>query len=189
LIARADLHSDLVGVLNRTTVQDARDVYAAIRLAAPGGLGEADEQDVRDEPTVTLLEAMTLAADRDGVAREYATAYETTFVTGVPALRRARNDGLGWDDTVVELFLTLLAAGPDTHIARRGGEALAREVSERARTVIGAGGVRTDEGRRAISSMDRDLRNPAHTANPGTTADLTAASLFVLFLEGRSIPL
>ncbi len=63
---------------------------AAIRLANPGGLGRAEEQDVAAEPTVTLLEAMRLAADRDGVAREYATAFETTFDSGVPALLKAR---------------------------------------------------------------------------------------------------
>ena len=41
--------------------------------ASPGGLGRAEAQDVADEPTMTLLEAMRLAADRDGIAREYAT--------------------------------------------------------------------------------------------------------------------
>jgi triphosphoribosyl-dephospho-CoA synthase len=186
-LAQGDLHSELVCLLNDTTVDDARDVYAAIRLAAPRGLGEADDQDVRNEPTVTLLEAMTLAADRDGVAREYQSRYQTTFRVGVPALGRARKDGLSWDDAVVELFLTLLAAHPDTHIARRGGVALAAEVSDQARGVIARGGVRSPEGRRAIEVMDRALRDPAHTANPGTTADLAAASVFVLLLEGGGV--
>ena len=57
-------------VLESTTVDDARDVYAAIRQAAPGGLGRAEAQDVANEPTVTLLDTMRLAADRDGIARE-----------------------------------------------------------------------------------------------------------------------
>ena len=77
-------------MLEATTVDDARDVYAAIRRAAPGGLGRAEAQDVADEPTMTLLDAMRLAADRDGIAREYATAFEVTFETGAPALDRAR---------------------------------------------------------------------------------------------------
>ena len=45
------------------------------------------------EPTVTLLEAMRLAAHRDGIAREYATAFETTFEIGAPALEQARATG------------------------------------------------------------------------------------------------
>jgi HEAT repeat protein len=53
-------------VLAATTVDDARDVYAAIRLAAPGGLGTVDDQDIADEPTQTLLDVMRLAAGRSG---------------------------------------------------------------------------------------------------------------------------
>jgi triphosphoribosyl-dephospho-CoA synthase len=170
--------------LGATTVHDAREAYAAIRLASPGGLGQADAQDVADEPTLTLLDVMRLAADRDGIAREYATGFETTFGTGVPALERARADGLSWDNAIVETFLTLLAAAPDTHVARRGGQALAADVSRRARTALAAGGVRSTTGLRAIDEMDRGLRDEQNTANPGTTADLTAAAIFVVLLQG-----
>jgi triphosphoribosyl-dephospho-CoA synthase len=178
------LRESLADVLNQTTVDDARDVFAAIRLASPGGLGEAAEQDVADEPTVTLLAAMQLAADHDGIAREYATAFATTFEVAVPALLRTRADGLSWDDGVVETFMTVLAAQPDTHIARRGGAELARDVSERAAEVMRAGGIRTDEGRRALGYFDHSLRDPRNTGNPGTTADVTAAALFVALLQG-----
>lgn len=178
------LRESLHDVLNRTTVDDARNVFAAIRLASPGGLGEAPDQDVADEPTVTLLEAMQLAADHDGIAREYATTFETTFEVAVPALLRARADGLSWDDVVVETFLTVLASQPDTHIGRRGGPELAVEVSQRAADVMRAGGIRTDEGRRALGYFDHSLRDPRNTGNPGTTADVTAAALFVALLQG-----
>ena len=86
---------------------------------------------MKDDPTVTLLEAMRLAAGRDGIANEYATGFEVTFATGAPALDRARRDGLCWDDAVVETFLTLLAARPDTHIARRGGRSAAQAKRQR----------------------------------------------------------
>ena len=178
------LRESLADVLRQTTVDDARDVFAAIRLASPGGLGNAPEQDVADEPTVTLLEAMQLAADHDGIAREYATTFATTFEVGVPALVRARVEGLSWDDAVVETFMTVLTAQPDTHIARRGGSELARDVSERAAEVMRAGGIRTDEGRRALGYFDHSLRDPRNMGNPGTTADVTAAALFVALLHG-----
>jgi triphosphoribosyl-dephospho-CoA synthase len=178
------LRRSLRGVLDATTVADARSVYEAIRLAAPGGLGRVAEQDVAQTPTVTLLEAMRLAAGRDGVAREYATAFETTFETGAPILHRARHDGLPWDEAVVETFLSLLARSKDTHVARRGGPAAAEEVSRRARESLAAGGVRSVAGRRAIQEMDDALRDSRHVANPGTTADLTAAAIFVVLLGG-----
>jgi triphosphoribosyl-dephospho-CoA synthase len=176
--------STLREVLESSTVDDARDVYAAIRLAAPGGLGRVDSQDVADEPTMTLLEVMQLAAGRDGIAREYVTAFETTFTLGGPALVRARRDGLNWDDAVVETFLSVLAAASDTHVARRSGAAVAAEVSQQAACAMAAGGVRSTAGRRAIEEMDLRMRDARHTANPGTAADLTAAAIFVVLLEG-----
>ena len=170
-------------VLDETTVEDAREVYAAIRLAAPGGLGRAESQDVASEPDRSLVDVMRLAADRDGIAREYATGFDTTFTIGAPAVARARRDGLEWNAAVVETYLTLLAAAPDTHIARRGGMQLADEVTQRAKAVMAAGGVRSAAGRVAIDEFDRALRDPKHTANPGTTADLTAAAIFVELLR------
>jgi len=178
------LRDSLRLVLDTTTVGDARDVYAAIRRASPGGLGQVGDQDVADEPTVTLVEAMRLAADRDAIAREYTTAYQTTFEAGAPALERARGDALEWDDAIVETFLTLLAAHEDTHIARRAGGSVASDVTDEARDVLVAGGVRTAAGRRALEEFDRRLRDERCRANPGTTADLTAAAVFVVLAGG-----
>ena len=188
--SRDALRAALRRVLEATTVADARDVYAAIRRAAPGGLGRSAEQDVAAEPTVTLLEAMRLAGSRDGVAREYASAFRATFEIGAPALDRARRDGLAWDDAVVETYLTLLAAAPDTHVARRAGAERAEAISRRAAAVLQAGGVRDERGRAAVAVFDGELRGAesggarSNLGNPGTTADLTAASIFVVLLDG-----
>jgi triphosphoribosyl-dephospho-CoA synthase len=179
-----ELRAGVTRVLAATTVEDAREAYAAIRLARPGGLGRAEVQDVGSDPTVTLRAAMELAAGRDRIAREYATSFEATFGVGAPALARARGEGLSWDDAVVETFLTLLASAPDTHVARRGGASLAADVSRRAEAVLAAGGVRSEAGRQAMDEMDAELRGPRNTANPGTTADLTAAAVFAVVLAG-----
>jgi triphosphoribosyl-dephospho-CoA synthase len=166
-----------------TTVADAAEVYTAIRRARPGGLGSAAAEDVAAAPSVTLREAMALAAERDSVAREYATGFDITFGIGAPALRAARSSGLDWTDAVVATYLRLLAAVPDTHIARKLGPAVAEAVSLRAREVEQAGGTRTEEGRRALVALDAELRGPTNSHNPGTTADLTCAALFVVILE------
>lgn len=180
----ASVRTRLQRVLDETTVDDAREVYHAIRVVSPGGLGSVDAEDVANEPTMSLLEVMRLASRRDGVAREYATGFDLTFETGAPALRQARRDGLSWDDAIVETFLTLLAAAPDTHIARRAGEAKASEVSGLARVALYEGSVRTTAGLAAIDELDRDLRDAFNTQNPGTTADVTAATVFVVLLDG-----
>jgi triphosphoribosyl-dephospho-CoA synthase len=178
------LRTALARVLDEATVGDARDVYAAIRRAAPGGLGSTEAQDVAGEPTVGLRDAMRLAAARDGIAREYDTAFATTFEVGAPALARARADGLSWADAVVETYLALLAAAPDTHVARRAGVARAERITLEAVAVVHAGGVRTESGRRALARLDDGLRGPDNAGNPGTTADLTAAAILVVLLGG-----
>jgi triphosphoribosyl-dephospho-CoA synthase len=181
--APRSLRDRVRAVLAATTIADASNAYAAIRLAAPGGLGRTDEQDVFSEPTVRLVEAMTLARERDAIAREYATGFDTTFTLAVPALARARADGLDWDDAIVETYLTLLAEAPDSHIARRaeGAAATALAMQRCAQATLAAGGVRTAGGREAVAALDRDLR--LHARNPGATADLTAAAIFVTLLE------
>jgi triphosphoribosyl-dephospho-CoA synthase len=179
----APLRDAVHDVLGATTVSDAADVYAAIRRARPGGLGSSATEDVSAAPSVPLREAMVLAANRDGVAREYATDFAATFEIGAPALRAARSAGLGWSEAVVQTFLRILATLPDTHIARKLGPDAAASVARRAREVEEAGGVRSDAGRRAVAVFDAELRSPTNARNPGTTADLTCAALFVVILE------
>ena len=179
----AGLRERLRTVLAETTVIDAGEVYAAIRRARPGGLGEAKAEDVAGAPTVSLRDAMSLAAERDAIAREYVTDFALTFETGVPAVLAARREGLAWSDTVVEAYLALLDATPDTHIARKLGAAEAAAISLQAREVRAAGGTRSPEGRRALGVLDAELRDPRNRRNPGTTADLTCAALFVVILE------
>jgi triphosphoribosyl-dephospho-CoA synthase len=180
----AGLRASLAVTLAETTVADARETYAAIRRTAPGGLGHAADQDVAATPTVTLRDAMALAAARDAIAREYATDFQTTFETAVPALQRALAAGLSWSDAVVETYLTLLAAWPDTHIARKLGPEAAVDVQRRGRAALDAGGVRTAAGHAALAALDRELRDPRNARNPGATADLTGAAICAVLLEG-----
>jgi triphosphoribosyl-dephospho-CoA synthase len=179
-----ELRERLGEVLRALTVDDARAAYAAIRLAAPGGLDEPVEHDVHDEPRVTLREAMAAAAQRDTIASEYLSDYEVTFERGLPALADALDDGLRARDATVELALRLLAAVPDTLIARKRGPEAAARVAAGAREVLGAGGVRSAAGRAALAGFDASLRRDGNALNPGTTADLVTAVLFVALVEG-----
>lgn len=181
----APLRSRLAHVLATLTVADAQDVYAAIRLADPRGLGRVERQDVQEQPSVTLGEAMALAAERDTIAREYATGYEVTFGLAVPALRRAREGGLDWAAATLESYLRVLAEVPDTFIARKRGIEAAHAVSERARQVLAAGAPGSSARARATQALDSELREDANRLNPGTSADLVAAALFVALGEER----
>lgn len=183
LRAGGALRDRLTAVLATTTIDDARAVYTAIRETRAGGLGRAAEQDLQGQPSVTLLEAMRLAQDRDLIAREYTTGFALTFDCGLIALRAARASGLSPDDAIVETYLTLLTREPDSLIARKLGPAAAEAVREDARKVVRKGGVRTRSGRGALAAFDSALRDAQNSRNPGSTADLIAATLFVGLME------
>jgi triphosphoribosyl-dephospho-CoA synthase len=173
----------LKDTLNSLTVEDARNTYAAIRLAQPGGLGRVSQSDVADEPSITLLQAMALAQDRDAVAREYSAGYAISFETGLPALKKALHQSGDFSQAIVQTFLTILKQVPDTLIARKRGFNMAMQVSQQAEEVLKMGGAFSPEGQAALAEMDRALRDETHTLNPGATADLTATAIFLFLLE------
>jgi triphosphoribosyl-dephospho-CoA synthase len=179
------LRERLGEVLRELTVDDARDAYAAIRLAEAGGLEEPVEHDVREEPRVTLREAMESAAHRDTIAAEYVNDYAVTFELGVPALADALRVGVRPRDAIVEVALRVLATIPDTLIARKRGADAAARVADGARAVLVGGGVRSARGRTALAEFDASLRRDDNALNPGTTADLVTAVIFVALLEGE----
>ncbi|MBE3032985.1 MAG: triphosphoribosyl-dephospho-CoA synthase, partial [Actinobacteria bacterium] len=185
LAAGGDLRAALGRVLADLTVQDARLAYEAIRAASPAGMGEVDRHDVgEDDVTVTLREAMDAARERDSIAREYVTDFEIAFTLGAGTLRRCWQDGAAFSDGVLTAFLTILAEVPDTLIARKNGAAAAEDVSRRAARVLAAGGSLSEQGRARLAELAHELGDAAHALNPGTTADLVAASLFVFLTEG-----
>ena len=172
---------DLRAILENTTVADAKAVYEAIRLAVPGGLGKVEEQDIADEPSGTLLEVMQLAADRDTIARQYASRFSDVLQIGVPALLDAYDRFGSVERAILACQLRWLSAIPDSLIARKMGLAAAEEVLQRARSIDPTA---SDFDER-YADFDRWLRVDGHSRNPGATADLVTACLFVALREGR----
>lgn len=181
-------------VLETLTVDDARAAYRAIALARPAGLGSAAQQDVNDAPTVGLRVAMAMAAGRDRIARQYADGYVDVFGLGLASFERARRLARRRGDdpraaaiqAMQAAFLEFLAAWPDSHIARKHGDAAAHSVMaeaspwrERARR-----GDRLDADP-AWAAWDESLK--ARGLNPGTSADLCVATALLASLEAARI--
>ncbi|WP_428414844.1 triphosphoribosyl-dephospho-CoA synthase [Methylibium sp.] len=175
----ATLRRALQQVLDTLDLDDARAAYRAIAAANPGGLGRAEAQDVAAGPTVGLQEAMRLAADRDRIARQYATGHADLFDTGLAALVRQAAPPRPVDATAVQaLFLAFLGRWPDSHIVRKFGAAVAQAVTDEAAPWLR----RAENGEPvgddpAFAAWDEDLK--ARGLNPGTSADLTVATLFI----------
>ncbi len=180
-VARGDdARSSIEQVLRELSVDDARQTYQAIREAMPGGLGKVDAQDVVAEPTVTLLEAMRLAADRDSIARAYVTGMADLWEMREKVYRPALDAGASQDEAIVWCHLVWMARFPDTLIARKCGERVAQESARRAREVVerceGASAVLAS---RELAELDGWLREDGHRRNPGTSADLVAGTIFL----------
>jgi triphosphoribosyl-dephospho-CoA synthase len=188
----ADLRGKLELVTRSTTPEDAALVYEAIRTAmTPRVLGEVDELDVYDpdstselvEKGLTLLDVFGLCSERDHICREWTSGFNVTFDEGYPHMKAA----LGSADVntaVVNTFLHILSGNPDSLIARKSGAALAEEVSGRAQRILEEGGCGSEAGGEMLLELDDELAEAGGALNPGTTADLTASSLFVALLEG-----
>lgn len=191
--APAPLRAAITQVLAGLTVADAAAAYRGIALARPGGLGQAPRQDVHDTPTVDLRAAMALAAERDRIARQYRDAYAELFELALPALPRGfvpatpgpgERAAAATVAAVQDLYLLLLGTRPDSHIVRKQGEAVAQNVMTTAQhwRARHPGGVGLDADP-AFAAWDHELK--ARGINPGTTADLTVATLM---LAGLAAP-
>jgi len=162
-------------VLAGLDIDDAAAAYRAIALARPGGLGRVEEADVHVPPRVDLREAMRLAAARDSIARQYDNGFADLFETGLPALRAADGDATA---AVQRVFLTFLARWPDSHIVRKFSAGVAQRVMNEARAWLErahAGALL--EADPAFAAWDEALK--AQGVNPGTSADLTVATLML----------
>jgi triphosphoribosyl-dephospho-CoA synthase len=187
---KGNLRSELSQVLMGLDVTDAERVYAAIRLANPGGLGRVRKQDVAEPPTQTLREVMALAADRDLVARQYANGFREVFDDGAPDIQTGMDETGSLEAAIVLAQLRLMAKHGDTLIRRKRGEAESAEAAEQARRILAADWPHTSTSWALFRGFDTWLRAVGHERNPGTTADLIAASLFVLLQEGHiNLPL
>jgi triphosphoribosyl-dephospho-CoA synthase len=178
-----DLRDRLRELLAGLDVADTEQAFAAIRLAEPGGLGESAEHDVRQPATVTLLAAMAAAAERDRIARQYVTDFHDVFELGIPrlALGLARWSDMRW--AITAAYLGFLSAFADSHIVRKYGAARAEAVRYRAAQLDAELLSQASPAAMTATLLSFDAELKAEAVNPGTSADLTVASLFALRLE------
>ncbi len=187
--AAVELSTGLDKLLENLSVEDARWVYRAIRLAAPGGLGRVPEQDVSTEPTLPLPQVMALAAGRDRIARQYGNGFRDVF-DGASTIAAGLETVGSLEDAIILCHLRLMASHPDSLIVRKRGPAEGEESRVRAENVLASGWPHRREGREALAELDDWLREDGNARNPGTSADLVAASLFAaLRLRKIKLPL
>lgn len=177
---RQRLAESVQQVLAGLSVDDTRAAYRAIVMANPGGLGAAPAEDVHAPPSLNLRDAMALAADRDMIARQYTNGFLELFEAagaGVPSGFPLMEDG-AVAAAVQRVYLRWLARWPDSHIVRKHGGAVAQTVMHAAQAWQGIDSPGADP---AFAAWDESLK--AAGINPGTSADLTVATLLLAALR------
>ncbi|WP_134671263.1 triphosphoribosyl-dephospho-CoA synthase [Halorussus marinus] len=171
-------------VVEDTTVEDAANFYRAfdhVDVFVGDPPEDADALDVRRgsdavpavrERELSLYDVLALGDDDDDVAAEWTGGFERTFWA---ADRLADFEGPA-SGRAARVYLELLAREPDTLVATKHGRKAAESVRVRAQEAL-------EGGPAVVEAFAESL--VADGINPGTTADVTAAALFVALARGE----
>lgn len=183
-----EIRENVVKLMAATTVDDAIDLYDAINIADAGGMGDQDEYDVASENAKeelrennqTMYDVLKISAPWDRLASELTTDMPTCFDIGFKTYSEVKdNDSL--NRASVLTFLTILSQVPDTLISRKYGDEKASEVSNQTEELLKFKD--DDDFSEKLNEFDNYLFE--NKLNPGTTADLTAASIMLSFLASE----
>jgi triphosphoribosyl-dephospho-CoA synthase len=186
------IRNNLKHVVESTTSDDAVQLYEAISIANPSGLGKAPELDVNDpnsvdrivKENISLFRVFEIAAKYDSICYEWVNNYPKTFNLAYPYLLKQITETGNLNIAIIHAFLKVLAEHPDTFIARKVGIEKARELSASAEMILELGGLQTPSGKESLRKFDLELRQSDSLLNPGTTADIIAAALALCVLGG-----
>jgi triphosphoribosyl-dephospho-CoA synthase len=170
------LRPAVIRVLESSTVKDSRDLYAAIGTAKVGGLDKLIRQEL------TYAKLMKVSAERDRIAEELSSGMPIVFKCGLPYFEACMNAERPSSRTdiraaILKTYLHILSKYPDTFIAKKEGMKKAIDISGKAKEALG--------GKIHISVFDKELRSPKNSLNPGTTADIVSAVIFLYTLKAR----
>lgn len=208
LIVSKERKIPVAKVLEQMTPRDSELVYRAIREANPGGMGRTEEMDVAGPAPQSLMDAMQLASKHDDIALQFVTDFELVDrysqrlceltsqqsklqTSRVPQHQQSiltQDHLVGLEGAVQRLQVEILSERFDSLIVRKSGETIAEKVREECRELkkrMDAGQSWASKWREVDGWMRRQRSESGkQLANPGTTADLIAVSIFTL-LQNR----
>ena len=183
-----EIRENIKLLMSNTSVDDACDLYDAINIADAGGMGDQDEYDVASdnaknelrENSQTMYDVLKISAPWDMLAREMTSDMPAVFEIGYPAYHKFKNEKTK-NEACLLTFLTILSQVPDTLISRKYGSDEALKISMMTRDLLNI----KDSSDFIDKVKDFDDYLYKNKYNPGTTADLTAASIFVSYLKSN----
>ncbi len=185
-------------IVKKTNVQDAIEFYRSFETAKVR-VNPVDEFDLQDssslgsldEENTTLYDLMEISRSYDLIADEWVSGFERcancgeTIINFMGSTNKFGEPKLDVNDVVVYAFLKILSENRDTFIQTKFDETTADYVSGRARDILlefkpQRSGF--DAVRLAVEEFDDELLSKG--INPGSTADIVIAGLFIALLGG-----
>jgi len=170
-------------IMLNTTTDDAIEVYRAYPKAKVKVRRDVPEFDLTDEASINEIrdnklsyyEILTISASYDLISRELVGGFELTFGYATVIKDFAKEKRI--NDAITRTYLKLLSEEEDTFIKMKFGAEKSRYVKERAKRIVNQGYEREE-----IEELDAELIKEG--LNPGSTADIIAAALFISILGG-----
>lgn len=188
-----ELREHIKNIIKKSQSKDSIHIYNAINKAmSQENLGTSNKLDITNAKSIetirrdkiTPLEIFEICSKKDLICQEWVTGFSIVFQQGYPFLNEKLSKGARINNATVDTFLKILSENPDSLIIRKSGEKNAEQVSQKAKRILESGGSQSEEGVNKLWILDKELKKKKGRLNPGTTADLTAASLFILCLTG-----
>ena len=184
-----EIQENVGRLMDATTVEDAVNLYDAINVADAGGMGDQEEFDVMSEKAKdelrannqTMFDVLEISAGWDRLANELTNKMPVCFEIGYPTFFEVWKNCDDVDvinKATVLTFMTILSQIPDTLISRKYGNEVAESVSQKASEILEF----KDDDSFLEKLLEFDDYLYDNKLNPGTTADLTAASIFLSYL-------
>jgi len=187
-----DFTLNLKKVIDDSTIEDTINLYEAMRICNPGGLGKIEKYDINDdqsfsqirEDKITLKQIFEMSKSYDQISNEYATGFNIILNEGLPYFQNKFEQYNEINIATVNTYLYLLSIHPDTLLIRKSGKLIAESVSNNALKILEQGGISSNKGLKLALKLDRILQKKNGKLNPGTTADLLAGVIFCALLFG-----
>ncbi len=179
------LKNELQKIVRETTVVDAVEFYKVFSVAKVKvkpvddlDLSDADSIEKIKKRGLTLFDIMEISQSYDLIAQEWVNGFTRTFECAGLIMKKIKTYSI--NDSVVLTFMELLSRYQDAFIRTKFDVRKAEEVSIRARSILQNGDL--NALKKKIHLFDEELLKEG--VNPGSTADIIIAGLFVSLFEG-----
>jgi len=182
ILDKKSLYKKISLFIKNQTIKNSIPIYSAIKIAAPGGLGNSIKYDVNKLPNITLYKAMNYSSKKDLIAKQYVTGFGDIFTIGLPAYKKFKNIWHSEKWALTGVYLTFLKKLTDSHIKRKNGKKIAEKIKIEAKKYYKL--IKNNKNSGEIDKITKkllffDKKLKYMQINPGTTADLTVATFFV----------